>query len=413
LEVREEIEALVQDGGRRAGSDAERRVAGHVKERLESMGREVEVETISIHPRWATVHLIHAFIALVGSLVSVLPPPAPVVGFVLVLLATLSAFGDATGLFRPLRRLTGRRASQNVFSPEGEDRDGQIVLVAHLDSSRGGAIFSRALQERLAVLGSRLKRPIGPFVPFIAALVLLLVCCFIRLLGTQGTALAAVQLLPTIAMIVVVIALLDASVADPVPGANDNASGVATVLGLAERFGGQLDHFAVSVLFTGGQESFGLGMKAFLKAHKGELDKQRTVFINVDEVGAGTVRFGSREGLLLPGKSHPQLFEIAEQIAEDDGEDGSFSARPLPLRTATDASIVRSAGLPAITITCRNTVGYVPHHHQRTDVLDNLDDEALERARGFIVELIQRLDADVGPDLERSETLLAEDDADA
>ncbi len=408
--MRSEIEALVEDGGRRAGSDAERRAAAHVEERLAGMGREVEVESIEIYPRWAAVHLIHAFLAVIGSLVSV---ALPAVGFGLVLLATLSAFGDATGLFRPLRRLTGRRASQNIFSTEGEDRDGRIVLVAHLDSSRGGFVFSRGLQERLAVVGDRLKRPIGPFVPFMAALLLLLLCCFIRLLGQQGTALTAVQLLPTIALIVAIVALLDAGASDPVPGANDNASGVATVLRLAERFGGQLEHFAVWVLVTGGQESFGLGMKSFLKRHKSDLDKQRTVFVNVDEVGAGTIRYGAREGLLLPGKSHPQLFQIAEQIAEDDGEEGTFSARPQAMRTATDASVARSAGFPAITVACRNTVGYVPHHHQRSDVLDNIDDDALERAEGFTAELIQRLDAEIGPDLPRKQTLLAEDDADA
>ena len=96
--------------------------------------------------------------------------------------------------------------------------------------------------------GSRLKRPIGPFVPFMAMLLLLLLCCFVRLLGMQGTALTAVQLLPTVALIVAIFALLDASASDPVPGANDNASGVATALSLAERFGGKLDHFAVWIL---------------------------------------------------------------------------------------------------------------------------------------------------------------------
>lgn len=371
------------------------------------MGREVEVESINIYPRWATVHLIHAFVAVIGSLISV---AIPTLGCGLVLLATLSAFGDASGLFRPLRRLTGRRASQNVFSPEGEDSDGQIVLVAHLDTARGGMIFSRGVQERLATLGSRIKRPIGPFIPFMAMLLVLLVCTFVRLFA-EGTVLTAVQLLPTVALIVAIVALLDAAASNPVPGANDNGSGVATVLGLAERFGGQLDHFAVWVLITGGQESFGLGMKAFLKQHKADLDKERTVFINVDEVGSGTVRYGQREGLILPGKSHPQLFQVAEQIAEDDGEDGSFSAKPLTLRTPTDASIARSAGYPAITIACRNAIGYVPHHHQASDTLENIDDQALERASGFAAEMIQRLDAEIGPDLQREETLLAEDDA--
>lgn len=411
MDVRAEIEGLVEDGGgRTAGSDAERRAAGRIEERLGEMGREVEVESIDIYPRWTLVHLIHAVLAVAGSLVSV---AVPLAGFGLVLIATLSAFGDATGLFRPLRRLTGRRASQNVFSPESDDPDGRIVIVAHLDSARGGMLFARGLQERLAVLGQRIKRPIGPFVPFMGSLVLLLLCCLVRVVGQKGNALTAVQLLPTIVLIVAIVALIDAAVADPVPGANDNASGVATVLRLAERFGGQLDHFAVCVLITGGQEAFGLGMKAFLKKHRGDLDKERTVFVNVDEVGAGTVRFGEREGMLLPGKSHPQLFQIAEQIAEDDGEEGSFGAKPLILRTPTDASIARSAGFPAITIACRNAVGYVPTHHGPADVADQLDDDSLERAFGFTSELIQRLDAEVGPELGAKQTLLAEDDADA
>jgi len=410
LDVHAEIEGLVEHGGRLAGSDAERRAAGRVEERLTEMGREVEVESIEIHPRWAIVHLLHAVLAIAGSLVSV---GFPLIGFALVLVATLSAFGDASGLFRPLRRLTGRRASQNIFSPEGEDRDGRVVLVAHIDTSRGGAVFGRGLQERLAVLGARIKRPIGPFVGFMVILLVLGLCTFARVIGQQGNVLTAVQLLPTIGLIVAVVALLDVALSDPVPGANDNASGVATVLRLAERFGGQLDHFAVWVLITGGQESFGLGMKAFLKAHKDDLDKERTVFINIDEVGAGTVRFGQREGMLLPGKSHPQLFEISQQIAEDDGEGGAFSAKPLTLRTPSDASIARSAGYPAITIACRNAVGYVPRHHQASDTADNIDGDSLERAYGFTAELIQRLEAEIGPDLSRTETLLAEADSEA
>jgi hypothetical protein len=411
LDVLTEIQGLSSDGGRRAGSDAERRAAGRVEDLLREMGREVEVESIYIYPRWAAVHAVHALVAIAGSLVSV---AIPIAGAALVLIATLSAFGDATGLFRPLRRLTGRRASQNVLSREDQgERPGQIVLVAHLDSSQGGALFGRGVQERLAVLGGQLKRAIGPFVPFMAALVLLFVCCLLRVIGVQGNILTVFQLLPTVVLIIAVVALLDAALSQTVPGANDNASGVATVLRLAERFGGELEHFGVWVLVTGGQESFGLGMKAFLKRHKGELDKERTVFINVDEVGAGTVRYGQREGMLLPGKSHPQLFDIAEQIAEDDGEDGAFSAKPLQLRTPTDASIARLAGYPAITVGCRNAVGYVPHHHQPSDTIDNIDGEALERAYGFTAELIERLDAEIGPDLTRSETKLAEDDSEA
>lgn len=401
------IEALAEP--RPAGSDAERRAAGQVAERLRELGREVAVEPIDVYPRWAMVHAIHALLAVAGSLVSV---AQPIVGLALVALAALSAFGDAAGLLGPLRRLTGRRASQNVVSLGGEERAGQIVLLAHVDSARGGAIFSTGLQRRLAVLGARMRRPIGPFVVFMAALVALVLCCVVRVLGQEGDVLTAVQLIPTIVLIASVAVLIDVGVSETVPGANDNASGIAAVLRLAESLDGGLRYFGLGVVITGGQESFGLGMKAFLKRHKGDLHRESTVFVNVDEVGAGTVRYGQREGALLAGRTHPHLFEIAEQIAEDDVED-AFSARPLRMRTPTDASVARLAGYPAITVACRDALGLAPRHHQMSDTVDHIDSEALERAHGFTAELIRRVDAEAGPALARAPAVLAERGSDA
>ena len=55
---------------------------------------------------------------------------------------------------------------------------------------------------------------------------------------------------------------------------------------------------------------------------------------------------------------------------------------------------------------------HTPGHHSPTDVPDRIDDDALERAYAFCCELIERLDATVGPDLEKpvEATLLKEED---
>jgi Zn-dependent M28 family amino/carboxypeptidase len=233
--------------------------------------------------------------------------------------------------------------------------------------------------------------------------------------------------------------LLDTALSSPVPAANDNASGVAAAMELAERFGGELEHFDVNVLLTGSQEAMALGMRGYLKKRKGELEEARTVFLNLDELGRGTVRFTTREGLLMPIKSHKQLVSLCEEIVEDqleekeaeeddedqnaieaameDDEEDEDSAqrvgvRGMVARTCSDGFAARSAGFPSITITCKGRLDYTPSHHQRSDTLDNVDDEAVERALAFTSELIRRLDDTVGPDLGRpaEETLLKEED---
>jgi peptidase M28-like protein len=279
VEPRQEIEALVAFEGRWAGSDAERRAARHLTGRLEEIGREAEVEQTKVRPSYHLAHAIHAVIAIVGSVVSV---SSPAVGAALVGVAVVLAAGDASGTFLLTRRLLGWRASQNVVSREDAGKPGVLVLVAHYDAARTGVIFSRAVEERRAALSGVLRRPIGLFQPFFWSMVLVLLCCLLRLPGLNGVVLTAAQFVPTVLLIVSVPLLVDIAVSDVVPGANDNASGVAAALRLVDRFGGSLEHFDVWVLLTGAQEPFALGMAGFLKRHKSSLSKDRVVFLNLD-----------------------------------------------------------------------------------------------------------------------------------
>jgi hypothetical protein len=413
LDVKEEIAALVDFEGRGPGTDAERRAAMHLADRLERLGRAAETEQVAVYTNWPLTYAIHAALAIAGSVLSV---SVPVLGAALALLATILTFLDANGMGLTTRRLLGRRASQNVVSPEDGEKGGRLVLVAHYDAGRGGLAFHPRLQERRAALGQLLRRPIGPFQPLFYAMVWVLICCLLRLPGIDATILTVVQFLGTVLLILAIPFLLDTAVAETVPGANDNASGVATVLRLAERYGGELEHFDVYVLLTGSEEALGLGMRAHVKGRRSDLDPERVVFLNVDEVGRGTVRFTEREGLILPLKSHAQLVTLCREIAEDqqegDDEDSEPIARGMTSRSASDGAVARAAGFPAITITCKSRLDYTPGHHSPSDLSDRIDDDALERAYGFCCELIERLDATVGPDLQRpvEATLLKDED---
>jgi hypothetical protein len=425
VNVREEIEALVSFEGRGPGSDAERRAAGHLTERLEELGRNAETEGVVAYPRWALTYAIHAAVAVIGSVVSV---TVPVIGAVLVLLAVLLTFLDAGGMALTTRRLLGRRSSQNVISTEDGDKSGDIYLVAHYDAGRSGLAFNQTLQERRAALSQRVTT-IGPMQPLFWTMVAVLICVLLRLPGVDSQILTIIQFVFTVLLILALPALIDTAISSSVPGANDNASGVALALALAERFGGKLEHFDVNLLLTGSQEALGAGMRSFLKKRKGDLDAISTIFLNLDEVGRGTVRFTTREGLLLPIKSHEQLVTVCEEIAEDaapddedddhdeeDDDDGDDEHTPviraMESRTPSDAYAARGAGFPAITVTCKGRLDYTPGHHQPTDQPDRIDDDAIQRAYDFSAELIERLDQSIGPDLERppEQSLLNEDE---
>jgi hypothetical protein len=398
MDLKTDIDALVEVGRRAPGSDAERRAAAYLKRRLEGFGRQVEVESVDLWPAWPLAYAVLAGLAVVGSVLSV---SIPALGTALALAAALLTLLDAGVLLPTVRRLLGRRASQNVVSWGDRDKPGLLLLVAHYDAGRGGIALSQNAEARRAAFGNLVRRPIGPLEPLFWADLAVLVCCVLRLAGLSGFLLTVLQFIPTALLIVAVALLLDIALSTTRAGENDNATGAALVLRLAERFGGgRLDHFDVHVLLTGGQKAIAAGSRAFLKRHKHDLGRERTVVLNLDAVGSGTVRYTSREGPLVAVKSHPQLIQRCQAIADDEDEN-AFGARPLVNRSPSDGYAARSAGLPAITISCRGRLDYVPAR---------VDAGAIERAERFCAELIRRLDAEVGPDLaaQTEETVLGE-----
>jgi hypothetical protein len=370
-----DIDALTALGRRAPGSDAERRAARHLAARLTALGRDVEVQAIEIWPGWPLAYAASAALSIVASVLSV---SSPLPGAALALTAALLTFLDAGLLIPTIRRALGRRASQNVVSWGDRAKPGLLILVAHHDAGRGGL----ALSPRARALPG----PFGPARAFFWAQLAVLACCLVRLPGLEGVALTAVQFIPTALLVVAVALLIDIALAGTKGGENDNASGVALALRLAERLTGNLEHFDLHLLLCGGQKAGAAGTRAFLKRHGAELPRERTVFLNIDEVGSGGVRYTAREGALTTTRSHPQLVQLCREIAEDD----ATGAQAIVNRSASDAHAARAAGFAAITVTCRG----------RRDLAGmRVEEDAIERAEAFCAELIARVDAELGPGL--------------
>ena len=372
-----EAEALVDEVGPRApGSDAERAAAGHLAGRLRAMGRSAEIEPFLVWPRWPMAYALHALAAIVASLLSL---AEPAIAVALAGVATLLTVLDATGLLTTTRRLLGRRESHNVISWGDRERPGALLLVAHQDSGPGGLAASDGFRRALAAV------PFSPYSLLCWSLAAVLTICLVRLAGASGAGLDVAQFVVTLGPIAAVPLLLGLALSEAQTGENDNASGVALAVRLAEQV--QTEHFGVHVLLTGSGKAFAQGMRAFLLRHGGDLDRERTVVLNLDTVGDGAPRYSRREGPIITTRSHVQLVEVCNEVAED-SEDASPG--PVVLRSPSDGYAARVAGLPAVTVTCRDERGHLSRR---------LTERSLARVEAFCLEVVHRLDTEVGADL--------------
>ncbi|MGP0101570.1 MAG: M28 family peptidase, partial [Solirubrobacteraceae bacterium] len=165
----------------------------------------------------------------------------------------------------------------------GERRIDTLVVLAHHDAPQTGLLFDQTLQRRLYELAPRLferiKSPLpqwwiglaGPLCTIVAAGRRRRGAAFAGLaIGALGTAIVA-----------------DVWRSQTVAGANDNLSGVAALVALAE-----LLHrtpppgLRVLLVSCGAEETLQDGVRAFIARHRRELAPESTCFVNLDTVGS-------------------------------------------------------------------------------------------------------------------------------
>jgi hypothetical protein len=399
---RELIEKLCSFEGRSPGTDAERRAANWLATRLRAMGRRAEVEPTHVHPEYSLVLALHCALGIAGSLIAIAVAP---LGFALVLIAAVSMYFDQNTRLYLLRRLFFRRASQNLVSPgPAPAAPARVILSAHYDAAKTGLVFGPGSTRLPRRLSERARLLLGPFrLIFWGGLAPLLPIIGARMAGVDAGWLSAVQLLPTVLLLLAFVLLIDIALSDVVPGAYDNASGVAAVLSIAE----ELDrsppaNLDVWVVLPGAEECNCEGMTRYVTAHREEIDRERTAFINLDSTSYGSVHYLVSEGAILSYAMDGRLVELCDAIADADrAGESRYRARPLRIPTHTDALPAIARGFRAISIVAAEN-GLTPHyHHTPEDTPDKLDEDAMTRTVEFTLELVRQLDRDLGRRLAR------------
>ena len=380
------INRLVSIGPRNPGSAGEREAAGQLAEELRTLGREARVEPIRVRSTYHLTHALHAALAVVGCVLSV---RSPVLGTLILLAVGVSMYGDLAARFYVLRLLTPRRSSQNVTSPgRRPDAPARLVLTAHYDAARSGLLYVRRKRPPGRIF-QRLQTLAGPIDVVFWTVTVALLLSVLRLFVDDSTLLTALQFGAAVVLLTAVMLFVDVAISDVVPGASDNASGVATVLEVARRLAANpTTYLDESIVFTGAKEGFMLGMREWMRSHARDLDPRRTFFVNVDTVGSGSVRYVRAEGFMVLSQHDARLVDLAHSIPQ---------ARPYVWRLGTDGVIPTAHGFASITVCCADQHGRIPNFHRASDSPEHIDPEAVENAIDFVEQLVRRMDAELIP----------------
>jgi Zn-dependent M28 family amino/carboxypeptidase len=154
-----------------------------------------------------------------------------------------------------------------------------------------------------------------------------------------------------------------------VPGANDNASGVAGVLALADRLVHErLDGLEVVIVLCGCEESGMGGMAAWMRAEGARLDPATTLVLGLDTVGSGEPVVAEAEGGLWRVRYREEDVASAERAARSAG----VELRRWRLGGWTDPVLARLGGLPALSLLSVRDGGF-PNYHLPADTPEKVD----------------------------------------
>lgn len=175
--------------------------------------------------------------------------------------------------------------------------------------------------------------------------------------------------------------------AEFVSGAVNNASGVAVLLQLAERLKeSPPERTDVWLVATGSKETWLNGMRQLLVGLR--LDKARTYFLNVANVGAGDLRYVTGEGMMHVFPSSKELLREARALAPE------YGAEPIVYRGfPTDALVPLARGYKSMTVMATDLHGLPAHWNWHSDAVSEVKMDVLSRAAGYVEAIVRRLDS--------------------
>ncbi len=173
-----------------------------------------------------------------------------------------------------------------------------------------------------------------------------------------------------------------------VPGAADNASAVACLLGLAAQLKHQpLHHTEVWLVFTGAEEVGCLGAHALLDAYGEHL--RDAWFLDLEMVGTDEIAYVTRHtgfSLLSAYRPDAESLAWAERVSRRHPELG---VRGRDMVIGEEVGALRIRGYRGVCLAGVGPDGWLQNWHQTADNVENLVPAGLEKAARFAWAMLQ------------------------
>jgi len=365
----------VEIGPRGSGTPEEEQAARWLVQQFKGMGYQASVHEF---PTVGTFSLLQ-FVFLGGMLVSFLlgfihPLPGSIAAAILLVLYILDLETKYS-----LSRFFARRGSQNVRAWKDQETSPQntVILTAHYDSSRAALNFHPRM-----VKGFRSSF----FLVFasMAAITFFLVLRSLPVWEAWDPWLVGLSVPFALYLAAVIAMLIHRELfCDYTPGANDNGSGIAVMLGVASRLAkNPIPGLHVEFLATGAEEAGTYGMLHHLSTY----GWQGRTFINLDNLGTGRLFAAEAEGILRRYPADPELLRDIETVSRQ-APPVEIARRDYRLLT-TDATPILARGGRAVTIMACSDDGTLPNWHWKTDTLDHIEIGNLKAAEEVVYRVL-------------------------
>lgn len=351
---------------RESCSAGERDAAEWIAAELRRAGADATVEPERVHGTyWWPLGITSA----AGVLATVLGRRGHRVAAAALGVASAGVVADDLGAgARWLRRLLPQRTTANVVATAGDpSAERTLILVAHHDAAHTGTFFDPRI---LAAVGQQFPPPEGmrprelpAMVPMAAAPAL---SGLAALVGARR-----LSLLGGLSCAAILVSLAEVANRRTVPGANDNLTGVATLLAVARALRVRpAPGLRVLLVSTGAEEALMEGMRAFALRHFPNLDRSRTRVLCVDTVGSPHLVLPEGEGMIRVRAYDEQFKELISDCAR---ARGITLQRGLLMRLGTDGYLALRHGFPAAMLMSAGDRGSPTNYHWKTDTADRVD----------------------------------------
>jgi hypothetical protein len=297
-----------------------------------------------------------------------------------------AALADARAARRAAEDEMGAGGGEAAAGGRGAGAIDTLVVLAHHDAPQTGLVFDQTLQRRLHALAPGAVERMKTSPPQ----------WWVGLAGPLCTIAAAARRRRTPAWVGLAVGAVGAAmVADvwrsqTVQGANDNLSGAAALVAIAELLRAHpVGGLRILLVSCGAEETLQDGVRAFVARHRGELDPGRTCFVNLDTVGSPHLAMLEGEGpVWMEEYAGPWL---REQLVERAAELGVPLERGFRARASTDSVIPSRAGYPIATLVSLTDWRSLANYHLPSDIPGNLDYGTVADASRLVHALARRL----------------------